>query len=104
VREIRGGGGAEPPTGGYKARAEIALGRRGDKRASAKVDGRIRILECRFEVLRGLDRRWAGGADEREEVVPAYRKRIDTAHTFLSDVYAPCQTNDVKQGACYEGR
>ena len=39
-------------------------------------NGQIRALECRSEPLGRSDGRPSGGAHEREEVVPAYEKRV----------------------------
>jgi len=45
------------------------------------VVGRIGALECRSEPLGRSDRRPTGGADEREEVVPADEKRVYIFYT-----------------------
>ena len=54
--------------------------RSGEKRASGRVVGRIGALECRSEPLGRSDRRPTGGADEREEVVPADEKKVYIAY------------------------
>jgi len=53
--------------------------RRGEERASGRVVGWIRTLDCRSEPLGRSDRGPTGGADEREEVVSAYENRLYTA-------------------------
>ena len=62
--------------------------RSGEERASGRVVGRIRALECRSEPLGRSDRRPSSGAHEREEVVPAHEKRVYATYTQMYEIWA----------------
>jgi len=57
-------------------------------RVSGRVVGWGGALECRSESLGRSDKRPTGGADEREEEVPADEKRVYIAYTPSNPFYA----------------